>query len=260
MDCTEARNLLLDRRRGTLADETRAEVARHLATCEACRHEDAADRELSKALEERLPRRRAPAGLRSAIESRVVQPAKKAPSILWRVVPAAAVTGALGFAAATALFLTRAPSPTPMFEEAVNDHLRVLYSTHPVDIESGGVHQVKPWFEGRLDFAPIVGFGGDDEFPLQGGAVAYFLDRQAAAFLYKRNLHVITLFVFRAGGLPWPSDAKETVVPLGHVRATARTSRGFHELLWRDGEMGYALVSDLNEKELGMLGARIAGP
>ncbi|HEY2514912.1 MAG TPA: zf-HC2 domain-containing protein, partial [Polyangiaceae bacterium] len=194
----EARNLLLDRRRGTLAGEARAEVDRHLATCEACRQEDAADRELSAVLEQRLPKRTAPAGLRSAIEARVTVPTRKRPAVLWRIVPAAVVAGALGFAAATALFVTRAPSPAPMFEEAVNDHLRVLYSTHPVDIESGGVHQVKPWFEGRLDFAPVVGFGGDDEFPLQGGAVAYFLDRQAAVFVYKRNLHVITLFVFRA--------------------------------------------------------------
>ena len=29
--------------------------------------------------------------------------------------------------------------------EAINDHLRVLYSEHPVEIESGGIHQVKPW-------------------------------------------------------------------------------------------------------------------
>ena len=54
---------------------------------------------------------------------------------------------------------------------AVNDHLRVLASQHPLDIESGGIHQVKPWFEGRLDFAPVVSFLGDEEFPLRGGAV-----------------------------------------------------------------------------------------
>ena len=43
MDCSEARTYLLDRRRGALAADARAEVEAHLAGCAACRHEDAAD-------------------------------------------------------------------------------------------------------------------------------------------------------------------------------------------------------------------------
>ena len=141
----------------------------------------------------------------------------------------------------------------------MNDHLRILYSQHPLEVESGGVHQVKPWFEGRVDFAPAVSFGGDDDFPLQGGSIAYFVDRKAAAYVYKRRLHVITLFVYRADGLAWPA-ALVPRVPLGRVRATEETTRGFHVLLWRDGDLGYALVSDLDPRELETLGRKIAGP
>ncbi|WP_248353531.1 hypothetical protein [Anaeromyxobacter oryzae] len=32
----------------------------------------------------------------------------------------------------------------------------MLASQHPIEIETGGSHQVKPWFEGKLDFAPVV--------------------------------------------------------------------------------------------------------
>src|SRR3974390_1687464 len=70
MDCTEARTHLLDRRRGRLEVEVARELEEHLAGCAACRHEDAADRQLSTLLEERLPRRRAPASLRRALEDR----------------------------------------------------------------------------------------------------------------------------------------------------------------------------------------------
>src|SRR6185369_13609046 len=101
-------------------------------------------------------------------------------------------------------------------------HLRVLVSEHPLEIESGGMHQVKPWFTGRLDFAPVVPFLGDDEFPLQGGAVGYFLDRKAATFVYKRRLHTISLFVFRADGLSFPTRGQE---PMGRVRAHAEVVR-----------------------------------
>ena len=117
------------------------------------------------------------------------------------------------------------------------------------------MHQVKPWFSGKVDFAPVVAFGGDEDFPLQGGAVAYFLDRKAAAYEYKRRLHPITLFVFRAEGLAWPPATRS----VGRSRGSVETMRGFHVVLWREADLGYALVSDLDERELGNLAAKIAG-
>src|SRR5262249_51078365 len=107
-------------------------------------------------------------------------------------------------------------------EEALADHLRIVASAHPLDIESGGSHQVKPWFAGKLDIAPRVGESGDD-FPLAGGALALFEGRKAAAFVYKRRLHTISLFVVPASGLDWPS---------GPAR-----DRGFNLRLWRDGDL-----------------------
>lgn len=259
MDCTEARSHLLDRQRGTLAADLRAQVDAHLAECEACRHEDAAERELTRALEERLPRRRAPESLRRAIEERLegrdVPKRERARRIAAPLVLAA--TAAIALAAA--FFLWRPSASDPMVAEAVNDHLRILYGAHPLEIESGGVHQVKPWFEGRVDFAPVVGFGGDDDFPLEGGAIAYFVDRKAAAYIYKRRLHVITLFVYRADGLPWPTALGSASVSLGRVQAIERTTRGFHVLLWRESDLGYALVSDLDPRELETLAAKIEG-
>jgi anti-sigma factor RsiW len=259
MDCTEARTHLLDRRRGTLAEDVRARVDSHLAECEACRREDAADRELSLALQDRLPKRRAPEALRRSIEKRVVgEPARASGGIRRaRRVPLFAGTAfAASLAVAAAVLLWMPHGSDPMLAEAVNDHLRVLYSDHPVEIESGGIHQVKPWFTGRLDFAPVMAFSGDDEFPLQGGAVSYFVDRKAATFIFKRRLHVITLFVFRAEGLPWPAIATH---PVGGARGTLETSRGFHVLMWKNGDLGYALVSDVDPTDLQMLAGKVAG-
>jgi anti-sigma factor RsiW len=142
-----------------------------------------------------------------------------------------------------------------MVTEAVNDHLRILASQHPLDIESGGIHQVKPWFEGRLDFAPVVRFDGDQDFPLRGGAVGYYLDRKAAVFVFNRRLHTISLFVFRADGLPWPARGLRAV---GGAQAHVTTSRGFNSVLWRDDELGYALVSDVDPADLARLAERLA--
>jgi anti-sigma factor RsiW len=118
------------------------------------------------------------------------------------------------------------------------------------------MHQVKPWFTGKLDFAPVLAFGGDDEFPLEGGAVAVVMDRKAAAFVFKRRLHTITVFEVRAEGLPF-GDGNEN---LGRVRAYRTTERGFSVLTWRDGELGYLMVSDVNQDDLHALALRLVGP
>ncbi len=219
MDHGEARALLIDRRRGALDAASRTALEAHLAQCESCRHEDAADALLSRVLHERLPRRRAPASLHQSLEARLGPPPRRRSS---RVTPLATMVAGAALAAGVMLFAWRPQTQTQtpgdaMLAEAVNDHLRVLYSEHPVEVDSGGIHQVKPWFEGRVDFAPVVPFAGDDDFPLQGGAVGYFLDRKAATFVFKRRLHLITLFVFRADGLPWPTVP---TVPVGDARGT----------------------------------------
>jgi anti-sigma factor RsiW len=124
-------------------------------------------------------------------------------------------------------------------EELVNDHLRVLASQRPAEIESGGPHQVKPWFEGKLDFAPVVPAPAGGELELRGGSVGYVLDRRAALLQYTLRLHRLTLLVVVAEGLPWAD---------GPARATG--SRGFQVVRWRAGQLGYALVSDVNAGEL----------
>jgi anti-sigma factor RsiW len=256
MDCTDARSLLLDRRRAALGGDAGAELEAHLAECAACRHEDAIDAQLSVLLEQRLPRKSAPASLKRALDERWVA---GAPRRGWNRIARTAAAMTLGAALAVVLLLAwRARAPDgALVAEAVNDHLRVLYSEHPLEVESGGIHRVKPWFEGRLDFAPIVEFAGDDDFPLVGGAVAYFIDRKAATFVFKRRLHQITLFVFRADGLRWPIAGARAV---GKAPGTLETLRGFHVVLWRQNDLGYALVSDANEDDLLALGAKIAGP
>jgi len=145
-------------------------------------------------------------------------------------------------------------APDALVSEALNDHLRVISSTHPLEIESGGIHQVKPWFTGRLEFAPRVAFSGDDEFPLLGGSVGYVRDRKAAVMIFKRRLHTVTLLVFPPEGLAWPRAKARSV---GRLAVVEEAARGFNVLLWRDGGLAYALVSDVSPRDLELLAARL---
>jgi anti-sigma factor RsiW len=243
--CAEVQPLLRDAARGRLTAERAALVSSHVATCAACRAVSEEERALDQLLEEKLPQRPASLALKRRLEARL--PAVGPSSRVGRTRRAALV--ALPLAACAALLLVlwpRLQARDPLVAEAVADHLRVTYREQPVDVESGGPHRVKPWFTGRLDFAVPQVYGGDQDFTLVGGAVALFQDRKAALIVYKRQLHTISLLVFPGEGLNLPSDLR------------LRQSRGFSVVLWRQGDLGYALTSDLNGGDLQMLARRIA--
>ena len=66
--------------------------------------------------------------------------------------------------------------------------------------------------------------------------------------------HPISLLVFRANDLPWPS---RDLTRVGNVEASVTAERGFNVIVWRRGELGYALVSDVDAGELAALAARL---
>jgi len=138
--------------------------------------------------------------------------------------------------------------------EAVNDHLRMLEGETPLQVLASDLHQVKPWFAGKLDFAPSITFKGDDDYPLLGGEVVRFLERRVACFVFARRLHKISLFVVPKQDLAGP---REIPAGLSSTPTPSFTSRGFSVVSWERDEVAYLLVSDLNTAELLDLGHRI---
>ena len=217
------------------------------------------DTALTEALH-RLPHRPAPARLVARVE-RVLAPAPVLRRPRWGRAWTPALAAALVLLVGAPIIAyqwtaaTRAATAT-MVSEAIGDHLRIVQAQRPLEIESGDGHRVRPWFEGRLDFSPVLPFAGDGDVPLRGGALAWFLDRKAAAFVYGLRLHTVTLFVFRSDGLPWPTTGWERAGGHDIYRDGAR---GFTVVMWRAHGLGYALVSDADPRELLDLAARFGG-
>ncbi|GEJ55775.1 hypothetical protein [Anaeromyxobacter diazotrophicus] len=210
------------------------------------RSADPAERILDELLL-RAPRHPAPPALRARLRLLVGPAARPAPRPrAWAALAPALAAGLV--LVAGGLLVGRAGreggEAGALVAEAVNDHLRVLARQQPPDIASGGPHQVKPWFEGRLDFAPDVPSPPGDDVRLKGGSVGYVFDRKAAVLEYAARGHAATLLVFRAGGRPWPE-----------ARAASRV--GFQIVLWRSGDLGHALVSDLPAPELAEVAAAL---
>jgi anti-sigma factor RsiW len=116
--------------------------------------------------------------------------------------------------------------------DVLSAHIRSLEGTHLLDVPSSDQHTVKPWFNGKLDFAPPV--KEVEGFILLGGRLEYFDGRAAAALVYGRRNHVINLFV-------WPGAA---------AAEASQTHSGFHLESWSSNGMTFWAVSDLNETEL----------
>jgi anti-sigma factor RsiW len=203
-----------------------------------------AERLLTAALLNELPQHPASLALKRRLAEQYAGAARPRPRRRALYALGAACAAAAALAALIPFRLDRARDA--LAGGAVQEHVAVLQGERPLHIVSSGIHEVKPWFAGKLDFAPAVPFGGDADFPLRGGAVATFLGRPAACLEFTRRAHRISLFVLRAEGLAFPSGAPQV-----------RTARGFEVALWRRGELGYALVSDLDRAELASFAARL---
>jgi anti-sigma factor RsiW len=122
-------------------------------------------------------------------------------------------------------------------QDVINSHVRSLMGTHLVDVVSSDKHTVKPWFAGKLDYAPIIKDLGSQGVVLLGGRLEYLEQKPVAAVVYQVNKHVVNLFA-------WPKSGKHALEP------SVSSRRGFNIVHWTSADMEYWIVSDLNAEEL----------
>jgi anti-sigma factor RsiW len=155
---------------------------------------------------------------------------------------------ALGLAASLALIFAL-PQFTRVNTERqlVANHIRSLsYSSHLTDIATSNRHLVKPWFNGKIDFAPPVPELAAQGFPLVGGRLDYVDGREVAAIVYKRRLHTINVFV---------QPAPPLSLPIG----VATKRDGYSLIRWTNDGLEFWAVSDIDLAELQLFQRTFAG-
>jgi anti-sigma factor RsiW len=255
IDHAEAQTLMHAALDGELDAVTQLRFDAHLASCPGCTAEFARLKVLSAAIRTEATRHAAPAELRAALMKALpvegeglggdeMPPRANVLPFHRRWLGPAGTGFAIGaaLAASLAVLIDTHNADTMLADSIVTAHVRALQPGHVTDIQVSDQHQVKPWFDGKIDFAPPVKELGDQGFDLVGGRLDYIDGRPAAVIVYRRKLHLIDLFVTRAG-----HDAGHP----GSLPAAHATPSGYNVVRWSDGGQDYWAISDLNRNELG---------
>jgi anti-sigma factor RsiW len=242
MNCQQIQKLIHAYHDGELDITATVQIDEHLADCPRCSEFLQSLSKLSAVLRNDALRFQTPPVLRQRIHAAIAQAAKAEDDVAsrgsWFHRPGWAVAAAVAVVALIfALQVLRHRADDRMIAEITSSHVRSLMATHLMDIASTDQHTVKPWFVGKLDFAPPVKDLRAAGFPLIGGRLDFVDSRAVAALVYGRQKHVINLFV-------WPAKSVQGAAP------HAAESNGYHLVRWSNLEMSFWAVSDLNEKEL----------
>lgn len=228
---------------GELDASRSAEFERHLEGCRDCAKALETEESLRCLLQRSSLCESAPISLRKRIRAELdaatAVPAKqRIPAWRW-----AAVAASILLVATISWFAwprpgTRSADAAPFTAaELIDAHIRSLQPGHLTDIASTDQHTVKPWFTGKLDFAPPVKDYSDDGFPLIGGRLDVLAGRNVAVLVYGRRKHFINVFVL-------PTKEPDTPIHPPGLR------QGYQWLHWRRQGMEYCAVSDVSVADL----------
>ena len=213
-------------------------VEEHLRSCRECSGAREQLVALRNILTDAAPAYRAPTKLRKNVRTAIRQEARSTEetSSGWFRLMFPTTAFALLFIGFV-LWQGSRGKESHLADEVIANHVRSLLATHLVDVASSDQHTVKPWFNGKIDFAPEVRDLAAEGFPLIGGRLDYLDGKTVVALVYRRNQHPINLMIA-------PEPGKRDV-PL-----TSLSRRGYHLVYWTKNEMDYWAVSDVNAEEL----------
>jgi anti-sigma factor RsiW len=239
MDCDTVQKLLDAYLDGELDLVSSLDVETHLPDCPDCSARLQNRKALGQALKSDALYFKAPSELGERIHASL--PDGKRANGRWSLNQHIWLNLAAAFLAGVLLtvgmfqFMSSGASADSTTEQVLASHIRSLMVDHLSDVVSSDQHTVKPWFDGKLDFAPPVVDLTAQGFPLLGGRLDYVDNRPVTALVYGRQKHIINLFI-------WPSNQS--------AGGAATTIQGYHLIHWETADTTYWAVSDLEMTEL----------
>ena len=207
----------------------------HIAGCASCAAELAAIREVKARLTADRPGYEAPAGLRAKLDAALAAAEEPAPPRRRLQIETWVMSGAVGALAASLALVAFIPTGASLESQLVDAQARSLEAQHLVDVGTSDRHTVKPWFNGKIDFAPPVVDLAPQGYPLVGGRLDRVSGKRVAALVFRRRAHVINLFI-------WPGEAS--------AEPALEHKDGYSLVRWGDAGLVFWAVSDVDSPDL----------
>ena len=208
----------------------------HVATCAGCAAELTAIREVKAQLRAAPLAYTAPQSLLDRLDAALAEAEAPPPSRRGvSRVETWVLSGTGAAIAASIALMAIMPSGASLQLELVDAQARSLEAQHLVDVQTSDRHTVKPWFNGKVDFAPPVVDLAAQGYPLVGGRLDRIDGKRVAALVFHRQAHVINLFI-------WPGDAPSA--PL------MQQKDGYNLIRWGQGGLVFWAVSDCDPAAL----------
>ena len=220
---------------GELDAGNAAALEAHVAGCPACATALAEVREVKARLAATPAGWTAPASLHARLDAALAEATAPPPRRRRLGAETWVMAGAAGAVAASLALVALIPTGMSVEGQLIDAQARSLEAQHLVDVQTSDRHTVKPWFNGKIDFAPPVVDLAPQGYPLVGGRLDRIDGRRAAALVFRRHAHTINLFV-------WPGAAPETPV-LEH-------KEGYGLVRWGRGGLVFWAVSDVDAPDL----------
>lgn len=248
MTCQDFERFLQPFADGEFEGDESAEFEAHLNACAGCRAAVAEQRAFRRKLRETVRQPCSlnpalPAGLRERVSAalRAEQAFQRCP--FWKR-PALAYAAALTVVASSAVYYLRIGQARDRVatyaEAAIANHRRGL----PLEVQDIQPIGIQRWLHGKVDFAPQV--PQLRKVSLIGARLSNLSDRQAAYIAYGAgDERRVSLFVFDAPDLEVQGGRR-----IADREVLLTNQHGYNVVLWKDHEIAYSLVSDLDEQDI----------
>lgn len=242
LNCHELEGFLHPYLDGEFGTDEKSELEKHLAECPSCAQKIHVAARFKQAVRKAARAGEAPAPVE--LRRKVLQGfdrEKRRPAYRRMAVGAAATLLVVTMGSYT--FVTVSKQQRQKYMDAATlNHARSL----PLEISAVPHEHVEAWFGGKLDHRVAV--PRLKNVKLTGARLINVQDKPAAYISYDaaqnpgESPRRVGLFVF--------GDARDDVgaKPLDSVEV--QSSRGYNVAMWKDGEIVYELVSDLNESDI----------
>jgi len=258
MDCQEIKRYLYAFLDDELDVKTNLEIQSHLCRCSDCQTRFEFEKRMRLLMGEHQLREEAPAYLRDRLP-RTIEESERGKGtplrsfLAPRLRPVSGLILSASVIAVLAIiflvYFNRREDMSAFASEAVNNHLMYFFGETPAEFESSEARDVNSWFKGKFDFVvdvPEFRGGGPK---LVGGRLCSIDNKRAAYIMYKYKDkgYNLSLFAFSNADMK-PSSRK--VVEMGGKAFYVNEFKGHNVILWKEGNIIYSMVSDINEDEL----------